>query len=190
MSVLQSGLLGTSYLFDGINGKVTSNAAFNSFPVTISMWVNSDNSADIMRFSTHNTVNFYGLQLAVVFSNGQFVLAYGDGNGTGSENRRTYVTGSTSATNGTGWHHILVIVDSLFSHTLYIDGVEETLNFSSGAASSCDLSAGNQTMGQNWGNAAYGAGYKDQIAIWNRELSPSEKDTLYNSGSGLAYTSW
>lgn len=92
---------------------------------------------------------------------------------------------SSSTYNDSSWHHLVVTYDN-GSMELFIDGSSE------GTVSSVDY----QSTTQNWeiGRRNAGSQYSDNIidelAIWSRAITSSEVSEIYNSGSGLAYTSW
>ena len=87
------------------------------------------------------------------------------------------------------WYHLVATWDG----TSDADGVKLYLNGSevdSATASSGTLytrGTDGFEIGRDPHNSRYFDGIVDEIGIWNRSLSSTEVEDLYNSGSGLAY---
>jgi len=97
------------------------------------------------------------------------------------------IEASTPLTNPRDWHHF-VFTDDSNGNKLYIDGVQRTLNYTSGNAtvdfffddinSSQDYHIGNLN-GEDFQGAL------DDIRVYNRALSADEVRRLYNQGSTM-----
>lgn len=91
--------------------------------------------------------------------------------------------GSTSFTDTSSWHHIVMIRDSSSnSVTVYLDDSLITGNDNNGGASSSGA-----IIGANTGTSNHFNGKIDEIGIWSRKLISSEVTQLYNSDAGLSY---
>ena len=71
---------------------------------------------------------------------------------------------------------------------IYVDGTLVTT--ASGTSANHFNPTSNFTLGSYPPESYYLIGKLDQVAKWNRALSSDDVAALYNSGSGLAYTSW
>jgi len=79
------------------------------------------------------------------------------------------------------WYH-LVYVQNTGNELIYISGSENTTNADTRVFTDNNWAIGSEvTANRNY------AGYMDEVAFWDRALSPSEVSQLYNSGAGLAY---
>ncbi len=115
----------------------------------------------------------------VISSKAEFYLR-----NTSSDN---FVTTSTTNVDDGKWHHIAAVVDTTNGVSiLYVDGVEEH-RVTNNSIKTGDF--GNNTdplvMGAHGNN--YMNGLIDETAIWQRALSASEIEELYNNGNGLFY---
>lgn len=101
-----------------------------------------------------------------------------------------YVTGCDTTFLDGNWHHFAFVMDTT-SHKLYIDGVQQTPSYVHGSAN-----VGNKFMGavSSPEYAGFGArrnlgsidlsleGDMDELAIWDRVLTTSEIEALYDAG--------
>ena len=98
----------------------------------------------------------------------------------------TFLTVSTAT-----WYHVVCVYNGS-TMRVYLDGTLDATSFSQ---------TGN--TGETGDNSAYIGNYFttpsnenshdgliDQVATWSRALTQDDVDDLYNSGSGLAYSSW
>jgi uncharacterized protein (DUF1330 family) len=96
------------------------------------------------------------------------------------------VTG-TSQVNDGDWHHIVAIRNASFdSNIIYVDGVKEnglSYDYTGSFNGSAPLNIGYLNLS---GHYRY-EGNVDEIAIYDRALSPSEIQNHYNSGTGREY---
>jgi hypothetical protein len=107
--------------------------------------------------------------------------------GTGSSNYNLNTPNSNFINNT--WQHV-IIQENGTTRQIYINGQKKidsngTFSLSTGQSLSA-LVLGWDTNSAGCGNDVQG-GYFDEIAFYNRTLNQSEIDTLYNSGTGLAY---
>ena len=104
-------------------------------------------------------------------------IAYAGGVGEGADDE--------PAVNDGKWHHFVAISDATgaaFGTALYLDGVIHGINTNKPVltANAKDLFIGENpdATGRQW------KGEIDDVAIWNRVLTPTEIGTLYNGGQG------
>lgn len=104
-------------------------------------------------------------------------IAYAGGVGEGADDVPTINDGQ--------WHHFVAISDATgaqFGTALYVDGVIHGINKTKPAlaANNARLMIGEnpEARGREW------EGQIDDIAIWNRVLTPAEITALYNGGTG------
>ncbi len=95
------------------------------------------------------------------------------------------IAGTTTVTNG-AWSHIVFTWGS-GGMDLYVDNVDEgndaATQAPTGRGGETDFAIGwNKNTGHNYAN-----GQIDEIGIWDKQLSVSEVNELYNGGDGLAY---
>ena len=189
-TVNQTGKLNKAYDFVSANLAVLVSATqlITGFPFTVVFWINTDTSS-VNRIATNvNGNNYYGVSIA--FDQVQLVMEFGNGVGSGSPNRKTYLK-TLSSTAGT-WYHVIVYVSAHGVFNFYINNVLTTgWALNSGTATSTNFSTGTIHIGENWGSGGFHADcLYDQVAFWDRELTAAERAALYNAGNGLAYTSW
>lgn len=178
-TVNQSGLIGQCYLFSaGDYLTMPWGSGINPYTqdYTINMWVNetaAGGSDDIiweMGVSTGSS-DLYILKDAGL--NWEF----------GIQSSSAFTKVGTIAV-ATGWHMITLVLDS-GTASLYVDAV-----FSASKSYTSFTAANNMYVGKEFGGAFEFDGYIDQFAVWSKALTTDELSTLYNSGSGLAYSSW
>jgi hypothetical protein len=96
---------------------------------------------------------------------------------------------SQSGTSNGTWYHLVLTYSSQDKLRLYRNGVSCLDAYDVGTWSSG--TGNNFNIGRRAGDpTAYFNGYLDEIGIWNRALSGAEVLQLYNSGNGLAYSSF
>lgn len=90
------------------------------------------------------------------------------------------------------WYHLVGTYDGSYI-TLYVDNVAETPIASSGTGTgywnpggghiglAVDINANNGSVG------SYASCYMDEVSFYQRALTPSEVETLYNSGLAIQY---
>ncbi len=95
-------------------------------------------------------------------------------------------TDQTSIVGNGSWHMLTAVVDegSSVEGRIFLDGTEvgSLASITALVNNTSDLHFG------EYANATYFPGKIDQPAVWNRALTASEIQTLYNSGNGLVYS--
>lgn len=190
-----TGKVGQAYHFtsDGMYNQLPSTTIFdfgtNNF--TYSVWVNvTDKSVTksiLSRFVAGNSFHNFRILDTDDVQISMYI--------TGGSKTCTVSTGDLSGSLFDGaWHHLVVrrISNGACAGTfeLYIDNVNQSLTVDSSAgtgagiyASMGDVRIGNDAVD----NTAEFKGGIDMFYIWNRSLTVSEINDLYNSGSGSAY---
>jgi hypothetical protein len=167
----------SAYSFDGTGNKIVVQDVpllnFGKTEFSIGVWIKTIQTGIWKRIVTKrahiNTGNWYSL--AVLNGKANFEI-YARGN-----------LGSISNVNDGHWH-FLFITRNLFNFSMYIDGniestmVDEGRNLNSGMNTPLEIGI--------WATESYGGtfnGLMDDIRIYNRALSDSEIQQLYNNAS-------
>lgn len=93
------------------------------------------------------------------------------------------------------WYHVVFLFDRDSTLRLYVNNTLQTgtADISSGSTSNMiwDVDNGFTIIGNYGTNASYAfTGVVDEMAVYNRLLTTDEISLLYNSGSGLPYSSF
>jgi len=178
-----------AYYFDGVNDYIDLplNSALNpDFPFTFSAWIKTyDYSSTGFRIfgSNWREDHYYSGFMVLVSDLGELAMWVGNDEYIGSSSRRGKK--STTILNDSVWYHIVCIFNAMDDFTMYINCEEDLNNTYLGTAnsyvsnSSYHPSLGRFDIGDL--NEAYGWGVIDEVAIWNRALSPSEIGILCTS---------
>jgi len=179
-----------STTFNGVDEYITMDSVYNFEmvqPLSLSIWVKTTlNSIShvIGRVSSSTTQAGYAL---LIDSSGKpfFELVY-------RKSTSDYLSvGTTSATVNDGdWHHIVVTYDGSIDAggvKFYIDSVDiVALTINQNSIITTDIfDAGEFTIGRRYSSSLeypYN-GKLDEASIWSKELSISDVDDIYNSGS-------
>ncbi len=163
-------------------------------------------------FSTSQQYSVSGWVKASPASSFQFLVAdmHGAGNGNGWSistqpdgtlllyNVNDYhvpyqiLVGGTANVRDGNWHHFAVTYDGAITPDplvkIYVDGVQSnTGTFNSlGGRNTASVNAPFRFGAREYGNYAVYTGALDDIGIWNRALTETEVQTLYNFGNGLS----
>ena len=180
------GKVGTcvTFITDG-QGKYTPDDFEFPGSYSISLWAKTGNAS-----TWQGIITYYGDGGAG--SRGWAIRKDGGGAGAAkAKGRQWYVGGnnnntSTTSINDDGWHHIVWTFDTSDDNMrIYVDGdLEDTDNNVSGVDydSDCDLEIG------SWDDTQFFDGEIDEVAIWRgRALAEGSVDSLWNTGSGIAY---
>lgn len=161
---------------DGSNDTCTiPNAAWNDWALdkTISAWVKHD-VVEADTFMSKDTYNFHmGVSATDKPQTGTWSW-WGD--------NCFYCQGTTSV--GTGWRHMVMVLDPGIKQQIYMDGVLECTDTT--VQTSCLLPGAETTLyvGRmpHPSGAAHWNGQVDEIHMWNRLLTAPEIEYLYRSG--------
>jgi uncharacterized delta-60 repeat protein len=174
-----SGHSGSAVSFDGVNDYVSvpNDASLNPTQITVSAWIKADNwKAEIWRGVIVGKDDWEGSQ------------AHGYNLRTGDNGKLSFILATSSGwkeaytvsvmTTG-AWYHVVGTYDGT-TVKVYINGVERA-----SAAGGGDISASSYPL--NIGRCPYATtrlfdGVIDEVAIFNRALTPSEIQTIYQYG--------
>lgn len=175
-----SGNIGTALDFDGANDYVDAGVLTgleNATQGTITAWLYRASSSDIVSVGDPASllyrfgISWYGLD-------GRYYLVCANG-----QNSHGFVTYT-----GTGWHHFAMVYDGSQTGNAnrmlgYIDGVLQSLSFTNTIPANLPSSGdqGSCYLGRDI-NDQYSKGRIDDVRIYNRALSASEIQTLYQLG--------
>lgn len=159
--------------------------------VSISCWFNLESLPSGAAGTSGSYRYFYGstgsgfsqVYLRYQVISGVYYLYFGTYNVTDKYTRYA-ITLSTGT-----WYHVLGTHDGS-NWDLYLNGSAVSTTITSGAITS---SPGTDAIGCRAISTTYDRfhdGLLDEVAIWSRELDATDASTLYNSGSGLAYSSF
>jgi len=193
----QAGKIGKCLYFDGSSdyGRITQNATLNALNAytnsySVSAWVKDAdptpiNAAIRIMEKRLSGTGVYPFSWQVVWnaSNALRLAAY-DGSNT------PYPTIAGAAIWDNAWHHVVMVVDQATDKIIaYLDGA-----WYAEVTNSCVTNTNNSGDIVLGANGAYGTswyrGNIDQVAIWGKALTTTEITSLWNSGNGLAYSSW
>lgn len=173
-----------AFLFNGSSDYIhyLSNAKYKpaSFPISISMWVKSnDNSVIGTLFKNDVVVDIYtGIWIQIHSITGKIEISYGDGGTTDVAHRRTKL--GTKNVNDNQWHFIAAVIRSPTDMDIWVDCQYDNGTYSG--------SGGNITHSNNGGSSGYydviaGTEYYggaiDDIRFYNRELTQTDLQSLY-----------
>ena len=167
-----SGKVNRGFDFDGTNDNITvSNFQFGGSSGSISFWMNMDTTSNVQLIDGDNVANGINMQ---IFGTGKIYARVGG---------ETFLISATLSAET--WYHVVFTWDGA-NHKLYIDAGTPVSK-----ASAVGTSTDSRTIHIaqiNTGNFKFN-GKLDEIGIWDRALSASEVTQLYNSGTGITYTS-
>lgn len=83
---------------------------------------------------------------------------------------------------GAAWNHLVITRNSSQGLNMYANGSLIYMR-----STSATIIAGNLSLFQKEGDAAYIKADADELAFWNRSLTDAEITDLYNSGDGITY---
>lgn len=170
--------IGTSSGIFGGNTTITMPTIKNSYPLSISMWVQDNNafapSTSGMRELFNMNINGQRLSLGIINNSGWPTgptIMYGGSN---------HWSGSVSSfsPNATDFFHIVfsIVGSNNASHAVYFNGNSVSLTNNGGAHGG---TAG-WNIGSNSTSGEYWSGKIDHVRFFNKALSQSEVTSLYN----------
>lgn len=168
------------------------NSVKPSLPISISVWVyvnafDAVTSTPIF-YSDSDFGNYSGYMMGLMAS-GQVFLQFGGGIGnSGPPNRRTFLTNNSIST-GT-WYHIVGIMNAHDDMEVYVDCQKFTGTYNGTGPTTMVYTSTDSRIGGDVGNSGFPSGVYldgslDQLAIWDRELTPSEITFLCDNNNTL-----
>ena len=174
----------SAYSFDGIDDYIDiGNNVKPPFPVSVSVWVNANDldpshGSIVVRNDQYDSGSYrYGLAVGV--SDGYLVSYYFEGF-SAPWNRIGYISNDVLISEG-NWHHLVVILNAHKNIQLFVNGVEHLGSYDDGTGSGMSYSgSGNGAIGMyKSGSYRYFNGIVDELRFYNRALSESEIQELY-----------
>jgi hypothetical protein len=181
VSLGQPGVMNNAYTFDGVSSTVSSlYQQYNPMQVSISVWFNTQTTSGgkLVGFgsSTSGASGNYDRHLYIDNTNR---ARFGVLTETGSP------IGTVNVVNDGRWHH-LVGVQGTGGIYLYLDGsLQPSANTGTGQVFSGYWRVGgdNLTSWYNTPSSHYFQGRIDEVAVYNRSLSPTEVQQLWRRGA-------
>lgn len=183
------GTANSAYYFDGIDDEISYPVTTDhhiSLPISISIWMKTEivSPTEFVRFfCTHDNGTYGGV--ALFSRDGKLEVAYGDGGGSGSSNKRRIAF--QDVINEKEWHHIAVVIKGPTDFDVYIDNVLQTTGSYAGSGGDIAYpSGGYGKVGTvDWGNnltdeEKHFNGTVDDIYVWNRAITPQEIDDIFD----------
>lgn len=174
----------SAYLFNGSSDYIhyNSNSKFkpNSFPISLSMWIKSnDNSLIGTMFKNDVVVDIYtGIWLQIHSSTGRIEISYGDGGTTDDTSRKTKL-GNTNV-NDNQWHFIAAVIRGPSDMDIWIDCQYDNGTYSgSGGPLTYSNNGGSSGYYDVVAGTEYYGGILDDIRFYNRELNQNDLALLY-----------
>lgn len=185
----------SAYYFDGIDDHIqyttSSHLRPNVFPVTMSLWFNSNiipSGTDFYELynteQNNGTGDYSGYWMNISPYTGVFSISYGDNTGACSGPYRRSYTGNVNVCDGQ-WHLLTGIVNGPMNMELYIDCQPITGTYTGSGATSVGYSGspigqiGHKSCGTNPSNY-HTKGYIDDVRFYDRALSQADIIALYN----------
>ena len=167
-----------AYAFNGSSASINNASvyALGSTNATVSMWIYNPTAANSGAFiKVGNASNGYGIGIGTTY--------FDNASGAGPKLILLYegVRWITTTTNvGTGWHHVVMVIDGSGIPTAYLDGA--SAGTYAGAAplaptTSISIGASLPTAGR------YFNGSIDDVRLYNRALTQADILSLYSAGA-------
>ncbi len=176
-----------SMVFDGVDehiviGDVTELQFERTDPFSLSVWFKQDVAGlDMLISKLENTSPFPGYEIYVV-STGEINFQLLNDTTTNLMQARTFTT-----FNDDHWHHVLCTWDGDVAGggagaRIYVDGVSQRLNIIQDTLTGSIANTAPFQIGARDGTNFPFDGRIDDVAVYDRVLTPSEVATIYNSG--------
>lgn len=176
LNSLVSGIVDNAALIETGNSMSSStNLGFSGFPFSFSTWNKKSVSTDKTYLLQYASGNNYAGVTIIINSDGTLEVYYGDGLGAGPNNRKTF-TGTLPVNDDLPHHYTFNLID-INTIEAYQDSVPFTVSYSSGTGSSVEFSTDYKTHSDNQMT-------RDETFGYNRALTQSEVDSIYNNGNG------
>ncbi len=178
---LQWGKVGQAFSFDGANDYVSipHNASLQPTQITVSVWMKANPVQSYTHYlivdKSHGWVDATGWVLQGKSSTGRIAFSYGNG----VDFPEFYSTTNVLDNN---WHFVTGTLDGS-DLKIYVDGILEGFLPYSGTPAGNIRSV---NIGASWGGGTFNRffnGLIDEVDIYNRALSASEIQSIYNAGS-------
>ena len=192
-SVVKLGTYAASY--NGTNAYTQMAWSISAFPFSFGFWVYIPTTTGTFSLGDglNATTVYRGLTITIL-QTGVVALSYCSAASAGSTGRYTWQTAASTFTTFGAWTYINITCATSITTApiLTINNVAATMSYSSGSASSLVFTSSNMYVDitSKSGTSVYYQSYVDQLAVWSKILTTTEKTALYNGGSGFNSTFW
>jgi len=173
---------GAALTFNGTNENIAlaANASPAALPWSLAVRFRlTDLNAERMLFATDSANNYFGCWLSIL-NNGHFFLNFGDGTGTGGNDRRGFET--TASVSVGVWYDVLAVVRSATDFSVFVNGVDwEGSDSGNGGAYAPGSSVG--WIGKR--RTTYMKGEIAHVYHWNEALGEGDAQELAHRPYGL-----
>lgn len=184
-----TGIINQGFSLDGVNDTVDFGNVLDfdgSTPFSVSCWINTNNvtSSNVPLAKAQNLAPFTGYWFLIMDTGELRFYLSNDLNSPNYLSVENSITLSTST-----WYHCVMTYDGSKSSTglkLYVDNALNTQNVISNTLTGSTSNSRNFKLGAR-NNGFFYNGLIDEVAVFNKELTPSEVTELYNSGAGKQY---
>jgi len=190
-----TGIINDALDFDGTNDRVSMGNVLSfdarSEALSASAWIKCNNFSSQMDIinKQNATTPYTGLAIRVrTDAQINFLLRGSDSPLSNVIERDTDTTISTGS-----WYHIVCTHDGsgdASGMTIYINGSSQAVTTLYDNLTTTTENTADFQIGARGTAGGFFDGIIDEVGIWSRELSSTDVANLYNSGSGLAYSSF
>jgi len=180
-SASHSAIVGDAYNFDGVNDYMKTESQVNwTDDMSFMLWMNGSDKG----YADTALLGRYTYKQFVIWNEytaGSYHLHIRTGTGSGWDT----ACDSNTEVNDKTWHHVVVTFDNSANEIeIYIDGdsVQNCSNTISTPSSDDALYIGVRSPSSNYYNGSI-----DELGVWNRIITASEVQYLYNDGAGVDY---
>ncbi len=176
-----AGNQGNAVTFDGTNDRLTSPvnlATYLGGTSSLSVWIKTTQTGNATFWEApgitgvESNGNGNDIFWGWISNTGRIGFNVGDGGGLLSAN----------PINNNQWHHVLMTRNATTGAiALYVDGVAQTGTSDTGAKTTAFTTIG--MVDDTGGTPTFYAGSMDELAVWNRVLSPTEAADIYRRGA-------
>ncbi len=192
-SIVKLGTYSASY--NGTNAYTQMAWSISTFPFSFGFWVYIPATTGTLSLGDglNATTVYRGITITIL-QTGVVALSYCNAASAGSTGRYTWQTAASTFTTFGAWTYINITCSTgvTTAPILTINNVAATMTYSSGTASSLVFTSSNMYVDitSKSGTSVYYQSYVDQLAVWSKILSLTEKTALYNGGNGFNSTFW
>lgn len=179
-TVANTGIIGTDANLSQGNDYITisDTTRWETKEKTVSVWVRTHSATAILRAGQSGGAGNSEGWIFATNPSSQMTLGAGSG--------KKLFTASHNLTGDNQYHHLVYLNTDNYAHVeFWIDGI----NVTNIAASGSGISAGTNAfdLGAIGSRSLFSDVNIDEFGLWNRTLSASEIEDLYNNGTGLSH---
>ena len=187
-TINQTGKVNKSYSFDGVDDYIDTATDFGltGFPFSIKYWVKHSDFLNDLVYAISDSANSPTYRGVSVFTFDRKVYTRIGNNGSGSSGRKDFITDNNVLTDNT-WHQVVITAADINDVKVYVDSAQQTTNNGSTTATDINFGTGfTFDIGRRGNGPAYSQCELDEIAFWDRVLTPVEISNIFsieNSGN-------